>query len=123
MKRKMVVLGISLGILAVGALLAYLVYTGLQIPCLFRSVTGLLCPGCGNTRATLALLRLDFKAVLRYNLSYPLQILYILRLYLVCAENYIRGGRFAYHTKPDWVDISCLSLLLVWTVIRNCIPL
>lgn len=123
MKRKLVVLGISLGILAVAALLVCLTYKGLRIPCLFHKLTGLLCPGCGNTRATMALLQLDFKAMLGYNLTYPLQILYVLRLYLVCAGNYIRVGRFAYRAKPDWIDISCLSLILIWTILRNFLPL
>ena len=36
--------------------------TGLAIPCPFRAVTGLLCPGCGVTRLCLALLRGDFPA-------------------------------------------------------------
>lgn len=123
MKRKLVVLGITLGVLSTGVLLICLIDQGLRIPCLFHNITGLLCPGCGNTRATMALLRLDFRAMLRYNLTYPIQILYVLRLYWVCAGNYIRGGRFAYHTKPDWVDIVCLSLILIWTILRNCIPL
>ena len=30
-------------------------YTGLAIPCLFRKVTGLLCPGCGVTGMCVAL--------------------------------------------------------------------
>lgn len=123
MKRKMVVLGITLGVLAGGLLLAYLVFQGLYIPCPFHELTGFQCPGCGNTRATMALLRLDIKAMLSYNILYPMQILYVLRIYFVCAGNYIRNGRFSYRAKPDWIDITCLSLLLVWTVVRNCIPL
>ncbi len=119
MKRKAVILGVSLGILAVGAVLAYLIHKGLRIPCLFHQVTGLLCPGCGNTRATMALLRLDIKAMLGYNLTYPLQIFYAARLYFVCAKNYIQGGRFAYRAKPDWVDISCLAIILIWAIVRN----
>lgn len=31
-----------------------------RLPCLLHSVTGLYCPGCGGTRAVLALLRGDF---------------------------------------------------------------
>ena len=123
MKRLAVILGITSGILAAGMLLAFLMQQGLHIPCLFYKFTGLLCPGCGNSRATLALLRLDFRAMLRYNLCYPLQLLYILRLYLACARNYMRTGRFAYHTKPDWLDITCLVLILLWAVIRNYIPM
>lgn len=120
MNRKKAALCITLGVLAAGLLLAFLVYQGLSIPCIFRKLTGLQCPGCGNTRATMALLRLEFGAVLRYNLSYPLQMLYVLRIYFVCIRNYMRRGHFAYHTKPDWVDISFLALLFLWAVIRNC---
>lgn len=36
-------------------------YTGLAIPCLFRKVTGLLCPGCGVTGMCVALLHLNWK--------------------------------------------------------------
>ncbi len=119
MKRKITVLGITVGILLIGAILSYLVFKWIKIPCVFYQLTGLQCPGCGNTRATMALLKLDFNAMLRYNLLYPLEMIYILRVYSYCALNYIRGGRFAYHTKPDWFDITVLVLILVWTVVRN----
>lgn len=122
MNRKRVILLATLGILLAGLLLAWLIHIGLRIFCPFHELTGLQCPGCGNTRATMALLRLDFKAMLGYNLLYPLQMLYVLRLYIVCAKNYIYHGRFAYRTKPDWLDIVCLALILVWGVVRNFIP-
>ena len=35
-------------------------FTPLRIPCFFRTVTGLQCPGCGVTHMILALLHLDF---------------------------------------------------------------
>lgn len=123
MKRKYKLLGVSSAIVIAGLVLAKLISDGLRIPCLFYELTQLKCPGCGNTRATMALLRLDFKAMLGYNLLYPLEMLYVLRVYLVCAGNYIRGGRCAYHTKPDWVDVLCLSLFLAWAVLRNCLPI
>lgn len=37
-------------------------------PCIFHRVTGLHCPGCGNTRALHALLHGDVAASLSYNL-------------------------------------------------------
>ena len=58
----------NLIILAIG--LAYVLWvraTGIGIPCLFYTVTGLKCPGCGISRMLLSLLRLDFRAAFHYN--------------------------------------------------------
>lgn len=72
-------------LLGAGALLylkVWLPATRIGIPCVFHEVTGLYCPGCGMTRAALALLELDFKQAFRYNLLVfllvPLYALYVL---------------------------------------------
>lgn len=122
-KRISFILLLSLGLMVGGLFLAFVISKGLiRLRCPFFALTKLLCPGCGNKRAALALLRLDFKAMLHFNLLFPLEMLYIARVYLVCSKNYINGGRFAYHTRADIIDILCLILILVWTVIRNCFP-
>lgn len=41
---------------------------GISIPCIFREITGLYCPGCGMTRASLALLDGDIYQSFRYNM-------------------------------------------------------
>ncbi|WP_127585605.1 DUF2752 domain-containing protein [Paenibacillus koleovorans] len=71
--------------LAVGGLLyleVWLPLTKLGIPCVFHTWTGLFCPGCGITRAALALLRLDVEQAFRYNalpfLLVPLYAIYAL---------------------------------------------
>ena len=56
--------------LLLAAGLAYALWvraTGLALPCPFRAVTGLLCPGCGVTRLCLALLRGDWAGAWRAN--------------------------------------------------------
>ena len=45
------------------AIALYLVDLG----CIFKTVTGLSCPGCGMTRAWLSALRLDFSSALAYH--------------------------------------------------------
>ncbi|MBR5296124.1 MAG: DUF2752 domain-containing protein [Clostridia bacterium] len=118
-KRGLLICFFSFVLLALGLLLAFLVTKGFKILCPFSQLTGLLCPGCGNTRATLALLRLDWKEALHFNLLYPLEMLYLFRIYILCSKNFIENGKFRYHTRPDWIDITCLFAILIWTVARN----
>lgn len=92
-----------------------------RIPCIFNLLTGFKCAGCGNTRATLALLQFDFKGVLQYNMLYPLEIGYVLWVYFFAMKNYVDKGRFSYKPKYKWVDISVLVLVILWGIIRNII--
>ena len=53
----------------------------LDLPCVLRSITGVICPGCGMSRAWLALLQLDLKSAFFYHPMFwcvPLLALYIL---------------------------------------------
>ena len=61
-KKILIIYGAIFG---VGVLYAFLIlHTPFRIPCLFREVTGLQCPGCGTSRMALALMRFDIPAVL-----------------------------------------------------------
>ena len=52
-KKILIIYGAIFG---VGVLYAFLIlHTPFRIPCLFREVTGLQCPGCGTSRMALAL--------------------------------------------------------------------
>ncbi len=122
-KRVWRVVLVTLGLAALVAVLALLVLNGFSVGCVFKRFTGLLCPGCGNTRATFALFRLDFMGMLRYNLLYPLEMLYLARIYFVCAKNYMKNGKVSYPVRPDAVDIICLVCIAVWWIVRNVIPI
>lgn len=50
-KEKLLTLGLIAAVVAV--------FYVFQIPCLFKSAFGIICPGCGMTRAYLCLLKLD----------------------------------------------------------------
>ena len=65
------------GIAAAGFTYLVAVPNQYKIPCAFHLATGLQCPGCGLTRACLAVLRGDIPAAFNYN-----QLVFFLPLFL-----------------------------------------
>ncbi len=110
---------INLGFLAAIGLLVLLVKLGITIPCLFYQITGFQCPGCGNTRAAMALLRLDFAGAFGYNQLFPLEFGYLAYIYLCALIHYIRFGRFSYQGKHYFIDIIVMVIVVAWGIIRN----
>lgn len=95
-------------------------------PCPFRQLTGLPCPGCGLTRATVALLRGDIRAMLFFH---PLAPVFLAFWAAVVAgllwpesgrESFVaRLDRLERRTKwPLWVGI----FLLVYSLTRWFVP-
>ena len=105
-------------LLAVG--LCYLVWiklTGLAMPCMFRSLTGFKCPGCGITTMFTALASLDFKASFNANpflfVTAPFlcgEIIY--RIYLKCSNMKCNKARE--------VAVICYGIALcIFGIVRN----
>lgn len=115
--------GITAGILTAGLILYLLARLGLPVPCLFHAVTGFCCPGCGNTRAVLAVLALDFSAAFRCNYLFPLEIAYIGWVYIHCAIRCLKTGSFSYRSPAPPVDWIFLVTLLLWWILRNILHL
>lgn len=107
-------------VLLVG-LLYYLIISivGTGIPCLYYIFTGFYCPGCGVTRMSVSLLRLDFKSAFYYH---PV-LLCSLPVLGVCfgyqGLRYVRTGE----TKLLWWQnvIICLVIvaLILFCIYRN----
>ena len=110
---------LSVGIVAAAAIFVLLAKAGIGIGCPFHKLTGLQCPGCGNSRAVLSLLRLDFATAFRYNMMFLPELLYLLWVYSLASFRYIKEGRFSY--KPPFIalDITLLVLIVLWGVVRN----
>ena len=68
------------GLAAAGLGYLLLVPSEYKIPCVFNYATGLQCPGCGLTRASMAVLRGDFQAAFNFN-----QLAFFVPLFLVAV--------------------------------------
>lgn len=117
--RRRRVLRIGLLILIFGlAYAAFCAWTGWGIPCLFRLVTGLQCPGCGVSRMLLALLRLDFPAAFQAN---PV-LLCMLPLLLLLGGRvlwlYVHRDTLRSRDVDAAAGVLC-GILLIFGAVRN----
>ena len=120
MKQRLIrVLGRYGILLAVG--LVYYIFvalTNVGIPCVFRLITGLQCPGCGVSRMLMALSRFDFISAFHYNPAVLLTAPAILFCILRSDIDYIRTGKNSQNQYP-LIWMASLVILLVFGVIRN----
>jgi len=77
-------------------------------PCMFRKLTGLLCPGCGTTRALHHLLHGDVGAAFALN-----PMLFAVAPFTAAATT---SRRFATHPVTGW---AAAVVTMVWWVARN----
>lgn len=107
-------------ILALLGAYAFVFFTfGIGFPCIFHLVTGLNCPGCGNSRAAQAFAQLRFMDGLRQNWLFPLEMAYIAYLVIYISVRYLKTGKVSMDPRPAWLNITVLSVLLAWWVVRN----
>ena len=78
---------------AVAGYAAIAMRRGWGMPCLFRTLTGWQCPGCGMTHAVVALLRLDIRTAFACNALFPVYGAYCGWLTVSTARQYIRTGK------------------------------
>ncbi len=95
--------------------------TGFSIPCIFRMITGLLCPGCGITRCLTALADLQLKKAFSYNqyvfFAGPIILFLIIKNDII----YVRYGNHISSKFDNALILICIITGLLYAVIRNCI--
>ena len=93
--------------------------TGIGIPCLFHSVTGLYCPGCGITRVITYTVQGQFLTAMSYNhaLFFLLPILTI--LFLSMAVNYIKTGSKKLSSLQTFILYLVIVLLCGYALLKN----
>lgn len=102
--------------------LGYYVYfrlSGHGLQCPFHVLTGLYCPGCGNSRALQALFRLRFAEALRYNYLMPLEAGFVVYAAVRTTAHYLRTGVYKLTIGPEWIGFVVLGVLAAWWVVRN----
>ena len=107
-----------LSVLIIGGLYyIWILFTDIKIPCIFKEITGLKCPGCGITSMLLNVLQFDFEAAFRANsflfLSSPMIIVQLVYIWFMQARK---------SKLPDWNETLCkayLVCLLVFGIFRN----
>lgn len=114
-------------VLIAGAV-ALVVFYGLVDPatspfvprCMFHTLTGLECPGCGSQRAIHALLRGDFVAAWEYNALVVAGILPV-AVYIYAEATRTCNPRLYARLNSMPAIITAAVVILVWSVGRNLI--
>ena len=122
MKKRIRLTSFLLG----GALLVALCYLLLLrltsfpgLPCIFHQWTGLLCPGCGLTRAMVALSRGELRTALSYNPLLPLYVLYGGWLAGGTAWKYLKKKEAFSLPGPLSIHIAMLVAVALFWVVRT----
>ena len=92
---------------------------GFGLPCPLYELTGLSCPGCGLTRAAVALSRGELRTALSYNAMLVPYGGYVGWLAVTASVRYIRGEKEPFFFGPQWVHIGFLALTVLFAVLRN----
>ncbi len=116
--RNVLLVFLLIGLLTTGYALFFRA-TGFGLPCLFHVITGLYCPGCGNSRAMHALLCLHPMEALRYNYLMPLEIVYVLYVVYCTVKQYLQTGVYRLVIGSEIIGWVFLGILLVWWIVRN----
>ena len=117
MKKKLIL--IILGFLLLAVVLSILGLNGIRIPCIFKTITSLSCPGCGNTRAAISLLKFDIISAFKYNALFIIEFSYLIWVFTFTIKNYTKTQSFRYKSPAIIVDIIVLCLIVAWFIIRN----
>lgn len=87
--------------------------------CMFHSLTGAYCPGCGSQRAIHALVHLNFAGVINYNFLFlPAALLFVYH-YLHPHLNRILGWKLPnlfYLKYTPWI---ILAVVVLFWILRN----
>ena len=86
--------------------------------CIFHSITGLQCPGCGSQRAMHALLNLEIGEAVRYNALFVAALPFLAVLVTARA---MRRRWPAFYAKTTGAPViwTVFAVIVLWWILRN----
>ena len=118
-QRLRLILTFWLGLLLLGLGYAILASRFGGIPCVFRLVTGLKCPGCGVTHMCLALLRGDLYGAFRDNAAVLCMLPLLAELLVHQSMRYVRYGSLRLLPWEEKMACVMAAVLVLFGVFRN----
>lgn len=119
--RKTVVAALVV-VVVIAAIAVYKIFDPMESSifprCVFYSVTGLKCPGCGTQRALHAMLTGDFAAAWHYN-AFLMVMLPVIVLLLGAEWLRKRTPRLYVAVNSKWVVALVLVAVMAWWIVRN----
>ena len=119
LKRLRKVFLVLAAFFAAGIIYYIITRFGISIPCMFKEITGLYCPGCGVTRMCINLIQLNFYDAFRSNQAcffvFPvLEVIFARRAYC-----YVKYGAVKNEKWMSVITVIIIIVLLVFGVLRN----
>jgi len=90
-------------------------------PCVWYTLYGIHCPGCGMTRAVLATLSGDFLLALRENAIFVVGMIVVLLFYLQCVFR-VFGKKVCFFPKSILFWVIAAAIVVMYVALRNFIP-
>lgn len=92
---------------------------GLGLRCPFRTLTGLLCPGCGVSHLAMHFLRGEFAAAFYDNPAVFTELPFLAWVLGRKTYRYVRYGQNGLTKGETAILTACLAALLAFGVLRN----
>jgi len=122
-KKSMIFILSVIGLVALIIGYGYINYKyGIGFPCMSNKIFGINCPGCGMTRAAVAMMQLNFIEAINYN-AFSIILLPILFIGAISMiwESIFKKPTFVYKIPVAfWVIL--FSTFIIYGVVRNFIP-
>lgn len=92
---------------------------GFGLPCIFRAITGLLCPGCGMSHALAAMIHGNFREAAEYNILSVTLLPALAIFFIIRLIRYINKGKEDFRVWEYVFLMACALVCAVFFLKRN----